>query len=440
MTMKEEYTAIDMATAAADGFRAGQRVAQSVGVPDGWKMVPVEPTPEMLEAASKCYGNDDDCYRDMLAAAPTVKAEQAPTPEFVWVRLLEALAGDNGCPFTASTDDYREAKPALVQLIAAGLFRDDADSLDGDIWTIAAGEQSEAAARFASCADAYAVLSDVLNRVFERPDEAPSLPAAGSAVEEVVPQYQRGALLIDSDTMSRFTRIAREAAISGVHRYSYMPTTPEEAKNWHPHSWVIDAMHLVQRDALSALSAQQSAHVSMPTDAELVEMARKLVRCQCCATEYPHDSYDAGFIAGSGMCQVCDAAIPAVDLPSAAPAEQPYPHGIAEDLERSDWAPLEALQWYAAGKHFDVVGGRTRIIDTGAVASNALKHASLDRPELKGDAGLSELRAALSAQQSAPDRVSVPVELLERLETWVTDDCSALEELRALLASHGQGE
>lgn len=92
-------------------------------------------------------------------------------------------------------------------------------------------------------------------------EEAPSLPAAGSAVEEVVPQYQRGALLIDSDTMSRFTRIAREAAISGVHRYSYMPTTPEEAKNWHPHSWVIDAMHLVQRDALSALSAQQSAPV-----------------------------------------------------------------------------------------------------------------------------------------------------------------------------------
>ncbi|MDV5861342.1 zinc finger-like domain-containing protein [Pseudomonas mendocina] len=121
------------------------------------------------------------------------------------------------------------------------------------------------------------------------------------------------------------------------------------------------------------------------------------VRCQCCATEYPHDSYDAGFIAGSGMCQVCDAAIPAVDLPSAAPAEQPYPHGIAEDLERSDWTPIEALQWYAAGKHFDVVGGRTRIIDTGAVASNALKHASLAYLELKGDAELPELRAALSA-------------------------------------------
>jgi len=46
------------------------------------------------------------------------------------------------------------------------------------------------------------------------------------------------------------------------------------------------------------------------------------VRCQCCATEYPHDSYDAGFIAGSGMCQVCDAAMPPKDLPAAGSAEE----------------------------------------------------------------------------------------------------------------------
>lgn len=179
------------------------------------------------------------------------------------------------------------------------------------------------------------------------------------------------------------------------------------------------------------------------------------VRCQCCATEYPHDSYDAGFIAGSGMCQVCDAAIPAVDLPSAAPAEQPYPHGIAEDLERSDWAPLEALQWYAAGKHFDVADGRTRIIDTGAVASNALKHASLAYLELKGDAELSELRAALSAPQSAPERVGVLCEALEdarqamfavvnqelRMKAVAKRVLNAeINRIdRALLASHGDG-
>ena len=111
---------------------------------------------------------------------------------------------------------------------------------------------------------------------------------------------------------------------------------------------------------------------------------------------------------GMGYGNVTDALVDlermkaAPSLPAAGSADQPYPEGIAEDLERSDWTPLEALQWYAAGKHFDVVGGRTRIIDTGAVASNALKHASLDRPELKGDAELSELRAALSAHQSAP--------------------------------------
>ncbi|MFU3458066.1 hypothetical protein ACM7KX_29965 [Pseudomonas aeruginosa] len=43
------------------------------------------------------------------------------------------------------------------------------------------------------------------------------------------------------------------------------------------------------------------------------------VRCPC-GTEFPADSYDAGFIAGSGMCQNCDAAMPPKDIP--APAEQ----------------------------------------------------------------------------------------------------------------------
>ncbi|MFK4234910.1 hypothetical protein [Pseudomonas guariconensis] len=36
--------------------------------------------------------------------------------------------------------------------------------------------------------------------------------------------------------------IARKAAVDSVHRYSYMPTTPEDAKCWQPHRWVIEAM------------------------------------------------------------------------------------------------------------------------------------------------------------------------------------------------------
>jgi hypothetical protein len=70
---------------------------------------------------------------------------------------------------------------------------------------------------------------------------------------------------------------------------------------------------------------------------------------------------------------------------SDAPAEQsPIPDDIQRDIERSDWTSEEALRWYAAGKHFDTVNGRTRIIDTGAVASNALKHTSVGYHAMKG--------------------------------------------------------
>lgn len=76
--------------------------------------------------------------------------------------------------------------------------------------------------------------------------------------------------------------------------------------------------------------------------------------------------------------------------------DAPYADDIAADLERSDWTPEDALRWYAAGKHFDTTNGRTRIIDTGAVASNALKHLSLPYLEMKGDAELTELREAMA--------------------------------------------
>lgn len=56
-------------------------------------------------------------------------------------------------------------------------------------------------------------------------------------------------------------------------------------------------------------------------DAEIAQLRNRLatgeltsVRCQCCQAEHSSDSYDAGFIAGSGMCQACDATIPAKDI------------------------------------------------------------------------------------------------------------------------------
>lgn len=94
--------------------------------------------------------------------------------------------------------------------------------------------------------------------------------------------------------------------------------------------------------------------------------------------------------------------------------DAPYADGIAADLERSNWTPEEALRWYAQGNHFDAVGGRTRIIDTGAIASNALKHLSLTYLEMKGDAELTEMREA-NAQPSPAQAEKAEA---ERPELW----------------------
>jgi hypothetical protein len=52
--------------------------ARLAGVPDGWKLVPVTPTRQMLNAAYEaseagCYFSG--IYRDMIAAAPTPKED-----------------------------------------------------------------------------------------------------------------------------------------------------------------------------------------------------------------------------------------------------------------------------------------------------------------------------------------------------------------------------
>lgn len=74
------------------------------------------------------------------------------------------------------------------------------------------------------------------------------------------------------------------------------------------------------------------------------------------------------------------------------------PPEVASQLERADWEPEEALRFYSDGKHFDIVDGQTRILDTGGIASNALKSASLKYLELKGDTELAELRATIERQ------------------------------------------
>ncbi|PNE59848.1 hypothetical protein A8H39_01495 [Paraburkholderia fungorum] len=87
----------------------------------------------------------------------------------------------------------------------------------------------------------------------------------------------------------------------------------------------------------------------------------------------------------------------------------PIPSHIAADLERSDWMSEEALRWYADGKHFDVVNGRTRILDTGAIASAALKRVNAGYHAMKGaDASFqfpaqAGATSATNCQNGSPD-------------------------------------
>ncbi|MFI8608550.1 hypothetical protein ACIGFL_09530 [Pseudomonas sp. NPDC077649] len=67
-------------------------------------------------------------------------------------------------------------------------------------------------------------------------------------------------------------------------------------------------------DLLPWSQITRAAYFAMLDAAPPVKAELTAVRCQCCQAEHLADSYDAGFIAGSGMCQSCDAAIPAKDI------------------------------------------------------------------------------------------------------------------------------
>ncbi|MDM9601389.1 hypothetical protein QTN23_26670 [Pseudomonas shirazica] len=65
-------------------------------------------------------------------------------------------------------------------------------------------------------------------------------------------------------------------------------------------------------------------------------------------------------------------------------APTPMPEYMEAACDKFDWTPEEALRFYAEGKHFDVVAGRTRILCTGAIASHALKGLSAEYAGMKG--------------------------------------------------------
>lgn len=204
------------------------------------------------------------------------------------------------------------------------------------------------------------------------------------------------------------------------------------------------------------------------------------VRCQCCATEYPHDSYDAGFIAGSGMCQVCDAAMPPKDLPAAGSAVEevavvawvtPEKDRVITALTvaaaREDGgAMLSSVRPYSVpcmtvAQHERIVAALSaqqsaqpefcckhsyKVAKQAAWDARDLTHCKCDHNEYCEHCWPDDFKEGgkwyngFEAQQSAPERVSVPRDLLADLISSDHDTkIQAERALYALLASHAEG-
>ena len=66
------------------------RKASPTSAPEGWKIVPVEPTGEMVDAGIRSLGTADK-FRAMLAAAPTppVSEDRKDAERYLWLRASD---------------------------------------------------------------------------------------------------------------------------------------------------------------------------------------------------------------------------------------------------------------------------------------------------------------------------------------------------------------
>ncbi|MEW6460420.1 MAG: hypothetical protein AB1459_04760 [Pseudomonadota bacterium] len=146
--------------------------------------------------------------------------------------------------------------------------------------------------------------------------------ALGGPSTPELPRYNapRGTTLSESDKGELVMAADHDAAIDALRtQVAELRAQNERLKrsaqtNWNEFADGIgEAAKLrTELDAARGLPAAPAVVNHQVTTADLTS-----VRCQCCQAEHAADSYDAGFIAGSGMCQVCDAAMPPKDLPVA---------------------------------------------------------------------------------------------------------------------------
>lgn len=140
--------------------------------------------PEVL-AALKNPGPNVSLVHDVEKALSSQPAEPVKKePAQVWIDLIHVMEADNGGSFPFTVSDYLRAEGDLRRLINAGYFQGDPADLNGDYWQMAAGEETEVAARFTV---PFRELHAALNNVFEPSDEPVKVPSdLGQIAERIL--------------------------------------------------------------------------------------------------------------------------------------------------------------------------------------------------------------------------------------------------------------
>ena len=90
------------------------------------------------------------------------------TPLMIWHFIIEALCSDNGFRFKSTSVDFSRVTDALITMRDAGYFVDDPFDTNSSFWMMAAGECEEKKKFFSREPEAFQVIENVLNEIFER--------------------------------------------------------------------------------------------------------------------------------------------------------------------------------------------------------------------------------------------------------------------------------
>lgn len=126
-------------------------------------------------------------------------------------------------------------------------------------------------------------------------------------------------------------------------------------------------------DLIDYVCSEYAAPPSQPAQGEPVDVDELIAHMErVCADDCSYR--DSAILAALRQHKAMLAAAPAA----------PIAESVGVALETVGWTAEDALKFYASGKHFDVVNGRARVLDTGAIASDALKGMSAGYAEAKG--------------------------------------------------------